>query len=58
MPFFVNMNYLNENLKSKIRKVFELDYKRKLNDEEVIIIANNLTDFMESYIKFKLKQKI
>lgn len=58
MPFFVDMNYLNENLKLKIRKVFEPNYKRELTDEEVITIANNLTDFMESYIKFKLKQKI
>ena len=51
------MNYLNENLKLKIRKVFEPDYKRELTDEEVITITNNLTDLMESYIKFKLRQK-
>ena len=48
--------WLNENLKQEVRNVFEPRYKRKLSDDEVVIIANNLTNFMEIFIKFKLKQ--
>lgn len=51
------MSFLDVNLKLKIRRVFEPDYKRVLTDEEVITIANNLTDLMEAFIKFKLRQK-
>ena len=50
------MHWLNEDLKQKVRNVFEPDYKRKLTDEEVLTIANNLTEFMEGYIKFRLRQ--
>ncbi len=50
------MSWLNERLKQKVRDVFEPDYKRKLTCGEVITIATNLTDFMETYLKFKLKQ--
>lgn len=50
------MNWLTDQLKQRIRQEFEGDYKRKLTDEEVITIANNLTEFMEAYIKFKLRK--
>ena len=51
------MDWLNENLKKKIKDEFRKDYKRELTNEEVKTIAINLTEFMESYIKFKFKQK-
>lgn len=53
----MEINWLSNELKNKVRKVFKPDYKRQLLNEEIIVIANNLTDFMEAYIKFKLRQK-
>lgn len=44
---------LNENLKRKIRNVFEPKYKKKITEEEVKDIANNLVMFMENYTKFR-----
>ena len=51
------MNWLNEDLKKEIRKVFEPRYKRSLTDDEVIEIAENLTEVMEAFLKMKWKQK-
>lgn len=51
------MNYLNENLKSEIRKVFELRYKRKLAENELIEFAENLSKVIEEICKFTWKQK-
>lgn len=51
------MNWLNEDLKKEIKKVFEPRYKRSLTDDEVIKIAENLTDVMEAFLKMKWKQK-
>lgn len=48
----MDMN-LNKHLKDKVRKVFEPKYKRKLAEEEVKDIANNLVMFMENYTKFR-----
>lgn len=50
------MQWLNKDLKRKVRAVFEPEYKRKLTDREVETIATNLTEFFEIYIKFKLNQ--
>jgi len=49
------MNWLNENLKQKIKVMFEPRYKRILTEREVEEIAENLTGYMETIIKFKLK---
>jgi len=49
------MNWLNENLKQKIKVMFEPRYKRILTEMEVEEIAENLTGYMETIIKFKLK---
>ncbi len=46
-------NWLNEDLKKRVRQVFEPKYKRVLTDQEVISIALNLTDFIEHFLKFK-----
>ncbi|MEK7616579.1 MAG: hypothetical protein AAB414_00815 [Patescibacteria group bacterium] len=51
------MNWLNEDLKKEIRKIFEPRYKRSLTDDEVLEIAENLTDLMEAFLKMKWKQK-
>ena len=47
------MNWLNENLKQKIKVMFEPRYKRILTEMEVEEIAENLTGYMETIIKFK-----
>lgn len=52
-----DMNYLNENLKLEIRKVFEPRYKRILTDNELIEIAENLSNVVEEICKFTWKQK-
>ena len=51
------MDWLDEKLKERVRNVFKKDYKRELSNEEVVTIAVNLADFMETYIKFKLRKK-
>lgn len=48
--------WLSDDLKMKIRTVFQQKYKKELTDEEIIGIADNLTYFMETYFTFKLKQ--
>lgn len=47
------MSWLTELLKEEVRKVFEPRYKRKLTDNEVIDIANNLVGIVEVYAKSK-----
>ena len=51
------MNWLNEDLKKEIRKIFEPRYRRSLTDNEVTQIAENLTEVMEAFLKMKWKQK-
>lgn len=50
------MDWLTASLKHRIRKVFEPRYNRKLNNDEVIAIALNLTNFIEHYAKFKWRK--
>ena len=52
-----NNHWLTEDLKLKVRKLFEPKYNRKLQESEVEEIAENLTGFMETYLKFKSRQK-
>lgn len=52
-----NNSWLSNELREEVRSVFEPRYKRKLQDSEVEEIAENLTGFMESYLKFKWRQK-
>lgn len=40
-----------------IKSVFEPRYKRKLAENEIVDIANNLIDLVDMYTKFKWKQK-
>lgn len=51
------MEWLNKDLKEEIRKVFEPRYKRKLTDEEILEIADNLSSVIEEILKLKWKEK-
>lgn len=51
------MLWLTDELKQEIKKLFEPKYKRKLTDDEVIEIADNLTEVMEAFLKLKWSQK-
>lgn len=51
------MNWLTLELKDEIKKVFEPRYRKLLTEEEVIDISNNLTDFLETFIKFRLRKE-
>jgi hypothetical protein len=48
-------NWLTPELKRQIKTVFDPRYKRKLRDEEVEDIAENLTGLMEIILKHKYK---
>lgn len=49
------MTWLSEELKQKVRKVFEPRYKRVLTDDEVMEIAENLTGVMEGFLRLRWK---
>ena len=49
--------WLTDDLKQEVRKHFEPKYKRKLTDDEVYEIVDNLTEVMEAYLKMKWRQK-
>lgn len=53
----VTLNWLTPELKLRIRKVFEPRYKRKLSNEEIIEIAENLSCVIEQIVKAKWKEK-
>lgn len=57
MNSYGTKGWLNEDLKKEIKKVFEPRYKRSLTDDEVIEIAENLTEVMEAFLKMKWRQK-
>lgn len=48
--------WFSDELKIEIIKVFEPRYRCKLSDEEILIIADNLTGFMETKLKFKWRK--
>lgn len=49
------MEWLNENLKMEIKKVFEPRYGRTLNDNEICEVAINLVNYVDAKTKFILK---
>lgn len=53
----MNNIWLGSELKEKIRKVFELRYKKELSEEEILDIANNLISYMEHLMKFMGNKK-
>lgn len=50
-------SWLTTKLAQRVRDEFEPLYNRSLSDEEVLLIANNLTDVLEVYLKFRVRQK-
>jgi len=50
------MNYLTDDLKRRVRQVFEPRYKRRLNDDEISDLAISLTDLVEAYCRIKSKE--
>jgi len=50
-------SWLTTKLAQKVRDEFEPLYNRSLSDKEVLLIANNLTDVLEVYLKFRVRQK-
>lgn len=53
----MNGEWLDENLKMEIKKVFEPRYGRKLLDQEIYEVAVNLVSYVEAKTKFILKNK-
>lgn len=51
------MKWLTPQLKNEIRKVFEPKYKRKLSEDEVGEIAENLSGVVEAILEYKSQQK-
>ena len=49
--------WLTDELKQEVRKHFEPKYKRKLSEDEVYEIADNLTEVIEAYLKMKWRNK-
>lgn len=49
------MRWLTEKLKRQVREVFEPRYQRKLNDIEILEIAQNLTSLTETFLKLRCK---
>lgn len=49
------MRWITDESKIEIRKVFEPRYKHPLTDEEVIAIGENLTQLLETFLKFKYR---
>ena len=51
------MEWLNENLKMEIKKVFEPRYNKELSVEEIQEIASNLVLYFEHQAKFAWRIK-
>jgi len=49
------LSWLNEDLRKKIRNIFESLNNKALTEKEIDGIAENLTGYMETVIKFKLR---
>jgi len=45
--------WVDKRLKQAIKKVFEPRYRRQLKEDEVLMIAESLTNLMESYLRYK-----
>ena len=51
------MNWLTEELKKEVKTTFEPRYKRKLTDDEVIEIAENVEEVVETILKYLWRKK-
>lgn len=50
-------NWLTDELKQEVKKVFEPKYKRVLSEDEIVSIASNLESYIEHYAIFAWKIK-
>jgi len=50
-------NWLTPELRQKVRETFEPKYKRVLSEDEVEEIANNLSGFVETCLKFEWRKR-
>jgi len=48
---------LSQEITTEIKRIFEPKYGRDLSDDEVVVIADRLTQFTETYMKLKCKGK-
>lgn len=53
----IQNSWLTTKLAQRVRDEFEPLYARSLSDKEVLLIANNLADVLEVYLKFRIRQK-
>lgn len=45
--------WLSPELVVRVRKIFEPKYNRPLTDDEVVLIAENFTSFIEHFLKLQ-----
>jgi hypothetical protein len=50
-------SWLTDELKTEVRKKFEPRYKRKLTDKEVIEVAENVEEVVETILRFLWRKK-
>lgn len=51
------MKWLTDELKEEIRTCFEKKYERRLSEEDILEIAENLTSLIVTITKFKIHAK-
>ena len=51
------MNWLTPKLKKEVQFIFSSRYKRKVSEEEIEAIADNLETITEELLKLKWRQK-
>jgi predicted PurR-regulated permease PerM len=51
------LSLLSEELRQKIRNMFEPKYKRKLTEFEIDEIATNLSGYAKAMVRFQLLKK-
>ena len=52
-----NHDWLTDELKVEVKQVFEPRYGRKLQDKEILAIADSLAGFVETYRKYLLNKE-
>lgn len=50
-------DWLTDELKEEIQKVFAPRYGRRLTEKEIVTIAENLTELIEGYAKFRWRKQ-
>lgn len=49
----MELKWLTPELKEEVKKVFQPRYKKPLTDSDIVAIAQNLTQLLEVFFKFK-----